>query len=94
MTQLSFWQRWRQRFMANHASISEKCAADTGALLLLAIAGLMIVLDWLKIPAASIRAYLLQPLIIYCRADVIPGDKSTIPITSNLIRRNTRKHCF
>jgi len=51
MTQLSFWQRWRQRFMANHASISEKCAAATGALL--SIAGLMIVLDWLKIPAAS-----------------------------------------
>ncbi|MEX1200201.1 MAG: HPP family protein [Methylophaga sp.] len=51
MTQLSFWQRWRQRFMANHASISEKCAAATGALL--AIAGLMIVLDWLGLSAAS-----------------------------------------
>lgn len=51
MTQLSFWRRWRQHCIANHAFISEKCAAATGALL--AIASLMIILDWLALPAAS-----------------------------------------
>lgn len=48
MTQLSLWQRWRQRFVANHASFSEKMAATAGAFL--AIASLMMLLDWLSLP--------------------------------------------
>ena len=51
MTQLSIWQRWRQRFMADHASLSEKCAAASGAFL--AIAGLISLLDWLSLSAAA-----------------------------------------
>ncbi len=51
MTQLSLLKRWQQRYMANHASFSEKCAAASGALL--AIAGLMLLLGWLGLSSAG-----------------------------------------
>lgn len=51
MTQLSVWQRWRQHFVSNHASLNEKLAASASAFL--AIAGLMIIVGWLSVSAAT-----------------------------------------
>ncbi|MDT8310277.1 MAG: HPP family protein [Methylophaga sp.] len=51
MTQLSLLQRWQQRFVANHASFSEKCMAAAGALL--AIAGLMALINGLDLSSAN-----------------------------------------